>query len=346
MKTKRSVRAASLLLSFLLILTAFSLPVMGAERARPHLTVGGAPFGVRFFTDGVLVVEYCDVEHGGKLQNPAKAAGLCPGDCICRINGAQVHTAAELAEAIEKNGEVPLCLAYRRDGAEREATLAPLSCDKDGRLRTGLLVRDSGAGIGTVTFITKENAFGGLGHGICDGGNGKLIPLSRGSVMGVSVSGLTRGAAGAPGELKGHFSGGRTGALLQNTHCGVFGVLTERPACPAGEMPIAYRDEVHDGAVTLWCTVEEDVPREYGAEIYAIRRDEPGNKCFTVHVTDPALLDKTGGIVQGMSGSPIIQDGRLIGAVTHVLIGDPTTGYGIFIENMLSAAQMPMASAA
>ena len=345
MKHKRSARIASLLLSFLFIITAFLLPVSGAEAQRPRLTVSGAPFGVRFFTDGVLVVEYCDVEHGGSLQNPAKAAGLCPGDCICRINGAQVHTAAELAEAIEKNGAVPLCLAYRREGAESEVTLTPLACDKDGRLRTGLLVRDSGAGIGTVTYVTGENAFGGLGHGICDGGNGKLIPLARGSVMGVRISALTRGAAGAPGELKGHFAGGRMGTLLQNTPCGVFGVLTERPACPAGEMPIAYRNEVHDGAVTLWCTVEEDVPREYGAEICAIRRDEPGNKCFTVRVTDKALLDKTGGIVQGMSGSPIIQDGRLIGAVTHVLIGDPTTGYGIFIENMLNATQVPLPGA-
>ena len=324
------------MLSFLLIITAFVLPIAGAENARPHLTVGGAPFGVRFFTDGVLVVEYCDVEHNGKMQNPAKAAGLCPGDCICRINDTPIHTAAELAEAIEKSGGTPLCLHYRREGAERDVTLSPLSCDKDGRLRTGLLVRDSGAGIGTITFVTKENAFGGLGHGICDGGSGKLIPLSRGSVMGVSISGLNRGAAGAPGELKGHFSGGKTGALLQNTPCGVFGMLTERPDLPAGELPIAYREEIHDGAVTLWCTVEEDAPREYSAEIYAIRKNEPGNKCFTVHVTDQALLDKTGGIIQGMSGSPIIQDGHLIGAVTHVLIGDPTTGYGIFIENMLN----------
>jgi stage IV sporulation protein B len=344
MKTKGSIRAASFLLSFLLILSALLLPA-GAERERPRLTVSGAPFGVRFFTDGVLVVEYCDVEHNGKMQNPARSAGICPGDCICGVNGAPVHTAAELSEAIVKNGAGPLSLSYKREGVQGEVTLSPLSCDKDGRLRTGLLVRDSGAGIGTVTFITAENTFGGLGHGICDGESGKLIPLARGSVMGVSIGSLKRGAAGAPGELKGHFSGGKTGALLQNTPCGVFGLLTDRPACPAGDMPIAFRDEVHDGAVTLWCTVDEDTPREYGAEIHTIHRNAPGNKCFTVHITDRALLDKTGGIVQGMSGSPIIQDGKLVGAVTHVLIGDPTTGYGIFIENMLNAAQMPEARA-
>ena len=197
-------------------------------------------------------------------------------------------------------------------------------------------MRDSGAGIGTVTFVTEQNLFGGLGHGICDGESGTLIPMARGSVMGVTVGSLKRGAAGAPGELKGHLSTEKMGALTQNTACGVFGAFAERPALPAGELPIAYRDELHDGAVTLWCTLDDNTPREYSAEISAIHRAAEGNKCFTVHITDKALLEKTGGIIQGMSGSPIIQDGHLVGAVTHVLIGDPTTGYGIFIENMLA----------
>ncbi len=338
MKYKRSVRIGTLLLSLFLIIGGAVLPAAAADavEVRPRLSVGGMPFGVRFFTEGVLVVDYCDVAHGGSAQNPARAAGLCPGDCIYRVNETPVSTAAELAEAIEKNGGTALTLYYRREGEERQAALTPLACDSDGRLRTGLYVRDSGAGIGTVTFITAQNAFGGLGHGICDGESGKLIPLSRGSVMGVTIDSLHRGAAGAPGELKGHFSTGKTGALLQNTPCGVFGVFAEQPACPAGEMPIAYRDEIHDGAVTLWCTLDAGEPHAYTAEISAIRHGEAGNKCFTVHVTDKSLLDKTGGIIQGMSGSPIIQDGHLIGAVTHVLIGDPTTGYGIFIENMLA----------
>ena len=163
--------------------------------------------------------------------------------------------------------------------------------------------------------------------------------------MDVEIAGLKRGAAGAPGELKGHFASGKTGSLLQNTPCGVFGSFAERPALPAGQLPIGYRDEIHDGAVTLWCTLDDNVTREYSAEISAIHREAEGNKCFTVHVTDKDLIAKTGGIVQGMSGSPIIQNGRLIGAVTHVLIGDPTTGYGIFIENMLDAANIPMAKA-
>ncbi|MBQ8356697.1 MAG: SpoIVB peptidase [Clostridia bacterium] len=336
MNSNKIKRRGGFLLAILLIITALTLPVMGVTRERPTLYVGGIPFGVRFFTDGVLVVGYCDVQSGGGAHNPAKDAGLRPGDCIYQINEEKIDSAANLAEAIEKNGTCPLTLSFRREGKERTARITPLPCDEDGRLRTGLYVRDSGAGIGTVTFVTEQNTFGGLGHGICDGESGTLIPMARGSVMGVTIAGMNKGAAGAPGELKGHFSAGKTGSLTQNTPCGVFGAFAERPSLPTGALPIAYRDEVHDGAVTLWCTLDDNVPREYNAEITAINRAAEGNKCFTVHITDKALLEKTGGIIQGMSGSPIIQDGHLVGAVTHVLIGDPTTGYGIFIENMLN----------
>ena len=346
MKTSKKTRIAALLCVFLFIITAGALPVAAADGGRPGLQVGGTPFGVRFFTDGVMVVGYCDVEYHGKACNPARDAGVKPGDCLCRVNGKEIRSAAQLAEAIEKSGSTQLNITVRREEKESCVQLTALPCDKDGRLRTGLYVRDSGAGIGTVTFVTDQNTFGGLGHGICDGESGMLIPMSRGSVMEVSIDSLTRGAAGAPGELKGHFAQKKTGALLQNTPCGVFGAFSERPALPAGKLPIGYKNELHDGAVTLWCTLDDDQPREYTAEISAIHREAEGNKCFTVRVTDKELLAKTGGIIQGMSGSPIIQDGRLVGAVTHVLIGDPTTGYGIFIENMLANMASPLETAA
>ena len=342
MKNKFKKRS-SLLLAFLLIITALTLPAAAAVRQRPTLLVGGIPFGVRFFTDGVLVVGYCDVSCGGNAQNPAREAGLRPGDCICKVNGQKVETAAALAEIIDKSGGARLTLQYRREGKEADVCLSPVPCDQDGRLRTGLFVRDSGAGIGTVTFVSKQNnSFGGLGHGICDGESGTLIPLARGTVMGVTIAGLNRGAAGAPGELKGQFTAQQQGELLQNTPCGVFGRLEQCPALPVGELPIAYRNEIHDGAVTLWCTLDDNIPHEYDAEISAIHRNADGNKCFTVKVTDRELLSRTGGIIQGMSGSPIIQDGYLIGAVTHVLIGDPTTGYGIFMENMPANMAVPL----
>jgi len=337
MKTKHKWRLRA---AFALVLTAMLLaavlPVGAAERTRIELYVGGIPFGVRFFTEGILVVGYCDVESGGGCHNPARAAGLSPGDCIYKINEETPHTAAELSAILQKQrGEITV--GYKREGEEREATLTPLACDEDGKLRMGLFVRDSGAGIGTVTFVTeKGHTFAGLGHGICDGESGTLIPLSRGSVMGVTIGSIARGAAGAPGELKGHFSAGKIGSLLGNTVCGVYGVLAERPSLPAGKCEIAHKSEVREGAATVWCTLDDNVCRPYTVELSQIHRGAEGNKCFTVKVTDKTLLEKTGGIVQGMSGSPIIQNGRLVGAITHVLIGDPTTGYGIFIENMLA----------
>ncbi len=338
MKTKRkNIRRAALLLACLLLLSAAALPIYAAEAERPVLLVGGIPFGVRFFTAGVLVVGYCDVESGGECHNPARAAGLLPGDCIYKINEVTPGSAAHLADVLQQSEGKEVSVHYKRDGVEHTAALKALPCDEDGRLRMGLFVRDSGAGIGTVTFMMKKgNAFAGLGHGICDAESGTLIPLSRGSVLGVTIGDVERGAIGAPGALRGHFSAGKTGTLLGNTVCGVYGVFGELPASPVGEMPIAYRGEVHEGAASVWCTLDDNTPHEYTVTLSQIHRSATGNKCFTVKVTDEALLERTGGIVQGMSGSPILQNGRLVGAVTHVLIGDPTTGYGIFVENMLA----------
>ena len=328
-------RGLALLLALLALFSVLILPAGAKGVARPSVFVGGIPFGVRFFTEGILVVGYCDVQSGGAHHNPARAAGLSPGDCIYKINEETPRTAAQLGEMLQGGGKVTV--SYRRGTEEKSATLAPLKCDEDGKARIGLFVRDSGAGIGTVTFVTERgNTFAGLGHGICDGDSGALIPLSRGSVMGVTIGSITRGAVGAPGELKGHFSAGKIGTLLGNTLCGVYGVLAECPTLPAGKCEIAYKNEVKEGAAVVWCTLDDNVCRPFSVQLSQIHRGATGNKCFTVKVTDKALLDKTGGIVQGMSGSPILQNGRLVGAVTHVLIGDPTTGYGIFIENMLA----------
>ncbi len=335
MNNQKNIRRVALLLSVLCVLCVAVLPV-GASDSRPVLTVGGIPFGVKFLTEGVLVTGYCDVESGGECHNPARQAGLKPGDCIYQINERKLENATALSEALQESHGGELSVVYCRDGVENTANLRPLQCDADGRWRVGLFVRDSGAGIGTVTFIMEDTGvFAGLGHGICDGESGALIPLSRGSVMGVTIGGITRGAVGAPGELRGHFSAGKLGTLLGNTVCGVYGVFAQCPATGAGKCPIAHRSEVHDGAASVWCTLDDNVSREYHVTLSQIHRGERGNKCFTVKVTDEALLARTGGIVQGMSGSPILQDGRLVGAITHVLIGDPTTGYGIFVENML-----------
>ncbi len=299
---------------------------------------GGMPFGVKFMTEGVLIVGFCDVQGKGAAGNPSIVAGLRAGDTILRVNGNLLTCASELNDIVENGNGATVTLRYCREGKEYETTLTPVYSSAEGRYKSGAYVRDSGAGIGTVTFIVPETyAFGGLGHGICDADTGELIPIQRGSVVGVTINGVIKGLAGAPGEVKGYFSSGKTGSLIENTECGVYGVFGSLPkGCHSDPMPIGTRDELKCGKSYVYCTLDSNTVERYEIEISEIRRDATSNKCFTVKVTDPRLLEKTGGIIQGMSGSPIIQNGKLVGAVTHVLINDPTTGYGIFIENMLN----------
>ncbi len=308
---------------------------------------GGMPFGVKFMTEGVLVVGFCEAQGTTAETNPAIAAGLRPGDTILRVGGTLLSCASELHELLEKGNGVTVSIRYCRDGKEYETSLTPVYSPVEGRYKSGVYVRDSGAGIGTVTFIMPETlAFGGLGHGICDADTGEIIPIQRGSVVGVTINGVVKGLAGAPGEVKGFFSSGKVGSLIENTECGVFGVFGTLPkGCHHDPMPVGTRQEIRDGKAHIYCTLDANTVERYEIEICEIHRDSTSNKCFTVKVTDPRLLDKTGGIIQGMSGSPIIQNGKLVGAVTHVLINDPTMGYGIFIENMLNATNIPIAKA-
>ena len=320
------------------------LPITEASAASVsdvRLLPGGMPFGVKFSTEGVLVVGFCDIDAEGGTVNPAYAAGLRVRDVITSVNGKQVADAAQFGSMVSGAGNQALTLTYTRGGKSHTATLTPARSVSENRYKTGLWVRDSGAGIGTVTYIVPSTgAFGGLGHGICDGESGTLVSMTRGVVSDVTVSGVQKGVSGKPGELKGYFGAEKTGTLLKNTDCGVFGVFSHIPTCsPMRALPIATPAEVKEGEAYIFCTLDGGKPCKYSVNISQIDRSATGPKCFTVKVTDPALIAKTGGIVQGMSGSPIIQNGKLIGAVTHVLINDPTTGYGIFITNML--AQMP-----
>ncbi len=314
-------------------------PVSANSYSDLKLYVGGIPFGVKFITQGVLVVGFHEVNTASGPVNPAQKAGLQCNDILLKVNGTALTDAATLTAQIEASDGKAMTLVYSRKGQEQTATLIPVYSSAEGRYSGGIYVRDSGAGIGTVTFIhPKTQAFAGLGHGICDGDTGELIPMQRGSVVDVTISGVVRGLSGSPGEVKGYFSSGKTGSLLNNTHCGVYGVLATLPSSLSSETPLSVgtRNELKEGKATIFCTLDSNIREEYEIEISAIQRDSQSNKCFTVKVTDSRLLEKTGGIIQGMSGSPIVQNGKLVGAVTHVLINDPTTGYGIFIENMLN----------
>jgi len=324
-----------------------TIPTVAPE-ALKDLTVypGGMPFGVKFYTEGVTIVGFCDVESDRGKVNPASIAGLKQKDMILKVNGEALINAADLTARIEASEGAELTLLCRRAGREFETKLKPVYCPAESRYKTGIWVRDSGAGIGTVTFILPDTGtFAGLGHGICDAETGALVPMKRGSVSDVTISAVVKGEAGDPGELKGYFNAGKVGALLGNSACGVWGMFSEVPEVDTAPLPIGLRDEIKEGDAYILCTLDTNKIGKYSVKISNINRDATGSKCYTVTVTDPKLLSATGGIVQGMSGSPIIQNGKLVGAVTHVLINDPTTGYGIFVENMLNAAQMPMARA-
>ncbi len=318
---------------------ADSLPVAKTDNYKDlKLYPGGVPFGVKFHTDGLIVIGFSDIVSEGSRSNPAYDAGLREKDVITKINGSPATGVSQLTEAVESASGNEITVTYMRSGRENVAHVIPKYSSAEGRYKTGLLIRDSGAGIGTVTFIEPETlSFGGLGHGICDGDTGELIPMDRGSVLDVTISGIAKGASGAPGEIKGYFGGSKTGTLRSNTSCGVYGTFASLPKnLPCEPLPVGTRGDLREGDAYIYCTLDDGTPCKYTIKISNIDLSANGNKCFTIKVTDKALIEKTGGIVRGMSGSPIIQNGKLVGAVTHVLINDPTTGYGIFIENMLN----------
>ena len=230
-----------------------------------------------------------------------------------------------------------MSLSFTRDGEDRTVTVTPTR--KDGEYKLGLWVRDSTAGIGTITFYDPtDRTFGALGHSISDADTNRVLPLRKGSIIPAAITGIVKGSAGSPGQLSGTFLDSATiGDVFKNCDCGIFGTFSGRDAFAAEPIEIGLSGDVKTGKATIRCTVDSEGVKEYEIEIVKISRDEKQKtKNMLIKVTDPELIAKTGGIVQGMSGSPIIQDGKLIGAVTHVLVSDSKQGYAVFIENMLA----------
>ena len=305
---------------------------------RPVVTVCGTPFGIKMFSDGALVVAFTDIPTRYGSANPAKEAGLRLGDLIVRVNGTATQSNEELSAAITAAQGQPVQVVFIRDGEQRSLTLTPVRAE-DGSWKAGMWVRDSSAGVGTMTFVVEETGtFAGLGHSISDSDTGESIALRTGEIVPCTIVGCQKGLIGSPGELQGQFSSSiAIGTIRANGATGVYGTL--RRAIGGTPMEIAFAQEVTTGPAEIWTTTEGDTPQAYCVEIERVRYTAgQENRNLVIRVTDPALLETTGGIVQGMSGSPILQNGKLVGAVTHVLVNDPTRGYGIFIENMLDAA--------
>ncbi len=306
-----------------------------AENAPREVIPGGMAFGVKYYAKGAIVIGVCDVETASGLASPARDAGLTVGDVIISAGGSEITGLEDLLQLVEECGGQKIEIEYTRNEQHMTAVVKPVIDRTANTYRIGVWVRDSTAGIGTITFIdAKTKRFGGLGHGINDSSTGMLMPFGKGSIVDVDITGVTKGRKSLPGELKGDFGRKELGTLCANTEVGVFGTYCDLPSGLASPVPVGTRRDLKTGKATVRSAVDGTV-RDYEIEIVEIYDDSGKTKNFLIRVTDKALLDITGGIVQGMSGSPILQNGKLVGAVTHVLVNDPTKGYGILIENML-----------
>ncbi|MDF1495896.1 SpoIVB peptidase [Caproiciproducens sp. CPB-2] len=300
----------------------------------------GTPFGIKMFTNGVVVVGVADIKTSSGTINPAAVAGLKVGDIITEVDGKKVNTNAEIIKMVTDSDGRSLTFTVSRDGQVLTTTVQPVKSEVDSVYRAGVWLRDSTAGIGTLTFynpVTK--CFAGLGHGVCDTDTNELMPLLNGDIVPVTISGITKGEKGSPGELRGYFSTDTAmGTLEANVPAGVYGTLNTAPKGEALE--VAMKQEIKAGPVKILSTIDGGRPQYFTAEIEKIDyRENVQSKNMVLHITDEKLLNATGGIVQGMSGSPVIQNDKIIGAVTHVFVNDPTRGYGIFAENMLSVSE-------
>ncbi len=335
--------ASSVEAEYLTSVKLFNLfPVKSARvkvSRRKYVVPGGNAFGIRLYTKGVMVIRVDAVTTASGNASPGRIAGLKEGDMIISVDGVEVYRNRELSAIFASSGGKTLKLKIEREAKMREIDFTPVLCSEDSTYKGGLWIRDSTAGIGTVTWYDRTNGiFAGLGHAVCDTDTGEIMPLSGGDAVEALIKGCYKGTNGSTGELCGVFSAGTIGSLYINGDTGVYGIMdsfddSERV------VPVALRQEVKTGAAQIICTVDDGGSAYYDIEIEKILDSKDNRRNLVLRVTDEKLLEKTGGIVQGMSGSPIIQNGMLVGAVTHVFVDDPTEGYGIFAQSMTDTAK-------
>ncbi|NMF04057.1 SpoIVB peptidase [Clostridium beijerinckii] len=305
---------------------------------------GGNPVGVRVNSEGVIIVGYSEIEiNNKKEESPGKAAGLEIGDVILRVNGENMENSMDLLKTIKECDNESIKVDILRNGENLTKTIH-LKKENNKDYKIGLWIRDSTAGVGTMTFFDPSTKkFGALGHPITDADTNEPFLVKKGDLLESSIISVRKGEKGSPGELKGIFLNEETptGNIEKNTQSGIFGEIKNAQALNNKIKPlkVGFRDEISVGKAKIITTVDENGPQEFDIEIEkTLNQSIPGSKSMVIKITDPKLLQKTGGIVQGMSGSPIIQNDKIVGAVTHVLINKPDTGYGIYIEWMLQEA--------
>lgn len=300
------------------------------------VSVSGESFGIKLYTDGVIIVGIRDVETDKGKCNPAKEAGLEKGDIIIEINGKKVYSADSVTDILNDNNGNDYKITVKRNGNYKEFLLKPAYSSSQGCYKVGLWVRDSTAGVGTITYYDKSNnTVSALGHPITDVDTNEIMPILDGEAVRATVTKIYKSKAGEAGSLCCEFTNDIIGTLKKNCQSGIYGKYT----CTLKntyEYEVASPNEIVRGPVQILCTIDSGKAKFYNAQISRISyRENKKGKNMVVKITDDRLLEKTGGIVQGMSGSPIIQNGKLVGALTHVIVDSPEKGYAIFAQDMV-----------
>ena len=326
-KTSTIRRSAGWLLAVVFALSLCWQQALASPAEEKTVIPLGKAVGIKLFADGVLVV--------GLTENsdcPARQCGLREGDIITAVSGRHISSTEQVQALLQTNGGEPLALTVHRGQRTLSMTACPVQ-NSGGTWQLGAWIRDSMAGIGTLTYYDPSTGqYGALGHGITDVDTAQLMPLSSGSIMETTVKAVKKGVKGDPVQRD-------VGTVTVNSDGGIFGTVADAGFLTGGTpVPVASPSQVKTGRATILATVHGDDTAEYTVDIVRVYGDGASTRNMLLHITDQRLLDATGGIVQGMSGSPILQNGRIVGAVTHVLLNDPTRGYGIFLENMLSMA--------
>ena len=302
--------------------------------------VSGHSFGIKLYTDGVMVVGTKDITVNGKTVNPSEEAGVSVGDIIVSINGEKVYSPDRVSEILNDNNGKAFRIRINRNGEYRDLSLEPVYVDSEGAYKAGMWVRDSTAGIGTITFFNPSNSsVAALGHPITDVDTGEIMPILDGQAVETTVTSVTRSTSSETGSICCDFSNKEIGELSKNTTHGIYGSYTdETDLSKCCEYEVALPQEVQKGFCQIITTVDENGPKVYSAEITKINQNDD-EKNMVIKITDEELIKITGGIVQGMSGSPIIQNGKLIGAITHVIVNNPLKGYAVFAQTMLEISE-------
>lgn len=309
---------------------------------------GGQAVGVILRTQGILIVGQSPIiDSNGDTHFPAKNEGIEVGDTIVKINETFIQTDDQLARLVNElgkgNGDINLTI--KRNNKMLQKKITPIYCSETKTFRIGLYVRDNAGGVGTLTFFDPiTGKYGALGHMISDTHTNQQINIKKGKLVRAKIEGIEMGKKGKPGEKVGMFvDNSELGDIQVNSYCGIFGNMNTDSFANSyypQPIPIAYANQINTGHAEILTVLENEKVEKFSISIEKIMRNRDDGKNMVIKITDPILLNKTGGIIQGMSGSPIIQSGKIIGAVTHVFVNDPTRGYGIYIENMLKEADI------